>query len=173
MSFVLPPVTSLGSHKEEKYWMGQHTRTLAVLLCAQLGGSENSWKCLQCLKIPQNPGGLEAGRGEESSSGLSAPVSLSLMFYASLHKSSKLLCMCASMNAVVTPSNLMCSNQMMTPEEQKLACQISSMSMDGKTCYSCVPRRCLHLAGAVKWVLQYTKVQRQGILSWLSPTTSR
>ena len=103
--------------------MGQHTRTSAVLLCAQLGGSENSWKCLQCLKIPQNPGGLEAGRGEESSSGLSVPVSLSLMFYASLHKSSKLLCMCASMNAVVTPSNLMCSNQMMTPEEQKLACQ--------------------------------------------------
>lgn len=47
------------------------------------------------------------------------------------------------------------------------------MSMDGNTSCSCVPRRSLHLAGAVeKWVLQYTKVQHQGILAWLSATTS-
>lgn len=56
--------------------MGQHTWTSAVLLCAQLGGSENSWKHLQCLKIPRNPSGLEAegggGGGGKSSSALPA-----------------------------------------------------------------------------------------------------
>lgn len=64
------------------------------------------------LKKPRNPSGLEAeggGVGGKSSSALPAPL---LVFYTSLHRSSKLLCMCAGMNAVVTPNNLMCSNQM-------------------------------------------------------------
>lgn len=62
----------------------------------------------------------------------------------------------------------------MTYEEQKRAAKISSVHMDHKTSYSCVPReKNLLLAGAMEnLVLQYTEVQRLGILYWQSAATS-
>lgn len=48
------------------------------------------------------------------------------------------------MNATVTPSNLMCLNQM-TRAEQKPAARVSPMRVDGKTSCSRVPKKSLPL----------------------------
>lgn len=120
--------------------------------CAALCSAGRIWKQLEVFMMLKNTSkSWWSGGGGGGASLLCQPQFPCCWHFIAVFanpvccKSSKLQGVCASMNALVTPSNLTCLNQM-TREEQKLAARISTMRVDGKTSCGCGLKKSLLLS---------------------------